>query len=264
MGFEYITSKSNDKIKRVSLLIRSASERKKQGVFVLEGLRLCNDAFLNGIVSDELYFTQEVYDKYTQDIDNLIKNTKKAYCVTKDVISKISDTNSSQGVIQVIDVCNVSNKVTVDIKGRYIACENVSDPSNLGAIARTAEALGLSGLVLIDHCCDVYNPKAMRASMGSLLRLPIIYFDDIADLYNCCLDNQMRLIASVVHGDSIEIKSFEFKDGDIIIIGNEANGMSDKAISLCNEKITIDIKGRAESFNAAVAASIIMWELSSR
>jgi len=263
MKFESITSKSNDKIKRVSLLIRSASERKKQGVFVLEGLRLCKDCVLSNVNVCELYFTQEAYEKHKEDVLLLIDNSKKSYCVTGDIIAKISDTNNSQGIVGVISFVDLSVNNSINPDGRYIACENMSDPSNLGAIARTAEALGLSGMILIDHCCDVYNPKALRASMGSLLRLPLHFFKDKKDLRVCCSDNNMRLIASVVHGEATEIKDFVFKNGDIVIIGNEANGMTCELIDLCDEKITINIKGRAESFNAAVAASIIMWELNS-
>ena len=264
MDFECILSKSNNKVKRVSLLIRSASERKKQGVFVLEGLRLCKDCAISGVTACELYFTQDAYEKHNSDVQVLIENSKKAYCVTDDVISKISDTNNSQGIVEVISFDDIKVKVPINQNGRYIACENVSDPSNLGAISRTAEALGLSGMILIDHCCDVYNPKALRASMGSLLRLPVYYYRDSNDLFTYCSDNNLRLIASVVHGESTEINDFVFKNGDIVIIGNEANGMTNELIDLCDEKITINIKGRAESFNAAVAASIIMWELSSK
>ena len=208
MGFEYISSKSNDKIKRVSLLMRSASERKKQGVFVLEGLRLCNDSLLSGVNANELYFTQDAYDKHNNDIQCLIESSKRAYCVTNEIISKISDTNNSQGIVAVVSFEDVKTKDSINSNGRYIACENVSDPSNLGAIARTAEALGLSGMILIDHCCDVFNPKALRASMGSLLRLPIYHFADGALLQKHCEENGMRMIASVVHGASTEIKSF--------------------------------------------------------
>ena len=140
----------------------------------------------------------------------------------------------------------------------------MNDPSNLGAIARTAEALGLSGLILIGNCCDAYNPKSLRASMGALLRLPTFKFSTPDDFNSECKAQNMRLIGSVVRGQSVEIKSFDFKTGDIVVIGNEANGMTDELVSMCDNCVTIEIKGRAESFNAAVAASIIMWELSSK
>ena len=264
MNFDSITSKSNDKIKRVGLLIRSASARREGGAFVIEGLRLCHDAVLNNIVIDELYFTEDAYKKHQDIMQVIIDSSNKRYCVSNDVITKISDTNNSQGVVAVVGFKNILTAGDINPNGRYIACENVADPSNLGAIARTAEALGLSGLMLIDHCCDAYNPKALRASMGALLRLPVYTYADTNEFCNMCKCNNMRSVASVVHSDATDIKEFVFNNGDIVVIGNEANGMSDALINMCDERINIRIKGRAESFNAAVAASIIMWELSAK
>ena len=262
MLFEHITSKTNDKIKRVCLLNHSASARKEQGAFVLEGLRLCRDAAQNGIAISEMYFTESVYKKHTEDVELLLSKSQKGYCVSAEVMNKISDTESSQGIVCLIDFDALDEHNNIDCKGKYIACENLNDPSNLGAIARTAEALGLSGLILIGNCCDAYNPKSLRASMGALLRLPTFKFSTPDDINSECKTQNMRLVGSVVRGQSVEIKSFDFKSGDIVVIGNEANGMTDELISMCDSCVTIEIKGRAESFNAAVAASIIMWELS--
>lgn len=261
MDFELISSKSNDRIKRVNLLIRSASARRENQAFVLEGLRLCVDAMLCGIKADELYFTERALSKYDADITKLINNSSKSFLVTDDVMAKLSDTENSQGIVCVISNSALSSNDIIDNEKRYIACENLSDPSNLGAIARTAEALGISGMFLIGHCCDAYNPKAMRASMGALLRLSIYKFDSVIDFINMCNDRSMRPIASVVHKDARNINEFKFLNGDVVIIGNEANGMTDELINQCDNRVTIPIKGRAESFNAAVAASIIMWEL---
>ncbi len=260
--FEHISSKSNDKIKRVNLLIRSASARRETNLFILEGLRLCRDAALCNIKIDELYFTQKVLDKFTSDLEILINCSSNAHCVTEEVMAKISDTENSQGIVCVINKSFVNNSNKIKTNGRYIACENLSDPSNLGAISRTAEALGIEGMILIGHCCDMYNPKALRASMGALLRLNCITFASFDQFIDCAKASSMRPIAAVVNPNADHINDFAFKNGDIVIIGNEANGISTELINCCDNAVTIPIKGRAESFNAAVAASIIMWELS--
>ncbi len=261
MNFEQILSKNNERIKRVHRLVSSSTERTELGLFVLEGLRLCRDAAQNEVRANELYFTEYAYSKFTTDIELMAQKSDRAFCVTDDIFKKMSATDNAQGVCAVYSV-NVLKSETAPVKnGRYIACENVSDPGNLGAISRTAEALGLDGMILLGHCCDRLNPKALRASMGALMRLPVIVNPDAVLAVSEFKKLGMRVFASVVTAGAMPIGSINFFDGDIIIIGNEANGMSDALAAECTERVTIPIKGRAESFNAAAAASILMWEL---
>ncbi len=261
MNFELISSKNNDRIKRVHRLVNSSSERACEGLFVLEGLRLCRDAALNGVCACELYFTDLALSKFADDIELMIAKCDRAFCVTNDVFKKMSATDSAQGVCAVYSTEVLVNVTSLNPIGRYIACENVADPANLGAISRTAEALGLDGMILLGHCCDRLNPKALRASMGALMRLPVIAMSDSAKAVWSMREHGMRVFASVVTADATSIDDIEFADGDIIIIGNEANGMTDATVAECTARITIPISGRAESFNAAAAAAIIMWEL---
>lgn len=261
MSYLTISSKSNDKIKRVCSLQRSASARKKEGAFVLEGLRLCRDAALNNVYASELYFTQKCLDKCPEDVELIIAHSKNAYLVSDDVFDKMSDTESTQGIITVIDTANVEKSVKIDIKGRYVACENVSNPSNLGAIARTAEALGVSGMLLFGNCCDRFNPKALRASMGAMLRLDVISYDDVKSGVSALRELGLKTYASVVSNADCDVSDVDFTDGSVIFIGNEANGLSDDVIDNCDSSVTISIKGKSESFNAAVAAAILLWEL---
>ncbi|MBR3961788.1 MAG: RNA methyltransferase, partial [Clostridia bacterium] len=154
-------------------------------------------------------------------------------------------------------VVEIPDKISeIDKKGRYIALENLSDPSNLGAISRTAEALGISGIIVSGNSCDPYSPKALRASMGTLLRMPVIIVDDFVEFLQA---SGLKLFACVVRGGK-KITDVIFSDGAAVLIGNEANGLTDSAISAC-EKITIPMSGSAESLNASVAAAIAMWEL---
>ncbi len=261
MNFEQISSKNNERIKRVHRLVGSSSERAELGLFVLEGLRLCRDAAQNGIVAAELYFTDFAYSKFTLDIELMMSKSERCFCVSDDVFKKMSATDNSQGVCAVYSSSVLKRESSPNIGGRYIACENVADPGNLGTISRTAEALGIDGLILLGNCCDYLNPKALRASMGALMRLPIIVSTDSVSAIKALREHGMRVFASVVTADASAIDDIHFCDGDIIIIGNEANGMTDAAAAACSDRITIPIKGRAESFNAASAASILMWEL---
>lgn len=257
-----ITAKDNKKIKETVKLLSSSKHRKQSGLFVLEGVRLCTDAANSGIEIKTLFFTESANEHYDESVSLLTEKADEAYLVTNDVFTKISDTVSPQGVIAVCvmpDIESARDSILSD--GRYIACENVSDPSNLGAISRTAEALGVSGMILIGNCCDPFGPKAQRASMGSMLRLDLFHFDDIDSLHELSQSKGITLFASVVDKDAEKLDEIGFKNGDVIIIGNEGNGLSPRAKEICDRRVTIPITGRAESFNAASAAAILMWEL---
>ena len=138
--------------------------------------------------------------------------------------------------------------------------ENVQDPSNLGAISRTAEALGIDGAVLIS-CCDVFNPKALRSSMGSLFRLPFVRISSVDELFAFAEDNGMKTVATVVDSSADKINEADLSGGVFLIIGNEGNGIQKTTAERSDLRVTIPMKGRAESLNAAMASCIAMWEV---
>lgn len=261
MKFQSITSKNNDRVKQVCFLMRSASARREYGQFALEGLRLCRDAALNGLQADELYFTQKALDKFTADVELIAAHSSNAFLVSDDVFDKMSQTDSAQGVLSVMPVSATCSVSDLDPQGRYVACADLADPGNLGAISRTAEALGVDGMLLFGNCCDPYNPKALRASMGALLRVPMIRFDNFSNGISSLKNLGLETYASVVDLDAETVQNAGFHDGCVVFVGNEANGLTDEIISLCDRRITIPINGRAESFNAAAAAAILLWEL---
>lgn len=254
--FIEISSKDNQLIKFVSLLQSSAKHRKINNLFVLEGLRICDDAYQNNIRFDKLIVTKSALKKYSEHINRFLTASENCYILKEDLFKKISDTNSPQGIIAVAHIPIFSEKISC--KGRYIALENLSDPSNLGAIARTAEALGISGIILSSDSCDPYSPKSLRSSMGTLLRIPIYIVDNIIDFIN---QNGLRSFACVVDKDAASISDQNFKGGDVLLIGNEANGLSDNVKNAAIALITIKMQGKAESLNAAAAAAIAMWEM---
>ena len=170
-----ISSKDNAKIKAVARLVNSAKARKDSGMFVLEGTRLSAEALRDDIRICEMYYTPSVAESNPDLIADLRQRAKFKSEVTERVFEKMSDTCSPQGVLLVVQF---KNEVKAPSNGRFLAFEMVQDPSNLGAAARTAEALGFAGIILSKSGVDPYSPKSLRASMGALLRLPIIYSND--------------------------------------------------------------------------------------
>ena len=257
MDFKVIESKDNSLIKLISQLQTSAKARKENGLFVLEGLRICKDAFDNGIRFDKLIISETAKSKYCEDIENFSKTSDELIKIPDSLFKKISDTQSPQGIIALVKIPeNLLNSISE--KGKYIALENVSDPSNLGAIARTAEALGVDGIILSSDGCDPYSPKSLRASMGTLLRMPLIILNDFA---NQIKDLNLTIYSCVVDKDAEKITDILFGDGSVVVIGNEANGITKETKNVSDKLITIEMKGSAESLNAAAAAAISIWEL---
>ncbi len=258
---ELISATSNNKIKAYISLVAKRKERKEQGLFVLEGLRLCMDAYRSGYPVRELYVTKSALEKNKEEIESLIAISERCYEITDAIAEKMSDTKTPQGVFCVmsfLDKSECSNKI--DIIGKYILLENVQDPANLGAISRTAEALGITGLI-VSGGCDVYSPKALRASMGALLRLPVIVTENVTETIQKAQKDGMKVFASTPDSSAVSIKDANFSGGVITVIGNEANGVTEDTMNCCDEKITIRMTGKAESLNAGAAASIIMWEM---
>ena len=255
-NFLAISSRENPLVKLVISLQKSAKTRQENGSFVLEGLRICEDAYDNNIEFDTLIVSETALKKYPSEIEKFRKRAKSRISVTDKLFEKMSDTVAPQGIIVIGKIPD--RQAVPNPKGRYIALENIADPSNLGAVARTAEALGVTGIIVTDNGCDPYSPKVLRASMGTILRLPIFICDDICAMAN---DMNMRTIGCVVDSDAADISKIDFSDGDILVIGNEANGLCDRTKHKADILATIRMKGKAESLNAAAAAAIAMWEM---
>ncbi len=256
-NFQIITSRENSLIKLVCALQSSAKARKEKNLFVIEGLRIVRDAYDNSIRFDKLIVSENASQKYVEDISDFASISEECYLIPDSLFKKISDTTSPQGIIAIAKRPDNKQEI-INKNGRYVALENIADPSNLGAISRTCEALGVTGIILTSGGCDPYSPKSLRASMGTLLRIPLIILDDFAtELCGCGI----KTYACVVDSDALPISKIVFSDGTVVIIGNEANGITDKTKQAADYKITIPMSGRAESLNAAVAAAISTWEM---
>lgn len=256
-----ITSRANDKIKYAVHLGESASFRGESNEFFLEGARLCSDAAGSGIAVRQAFFTEAALEKYPAYAETILACAQESFTVTADVAKKLAQTDGAQGVFC---VCACPPKAeahtALDLNGRYIALENVQDPSNLGAVCRTAEALGLSGVVVCGGC-DVYNPKALRAAMGSSLRINLLKTENLPSLLIFAREKGMLTLASTPRNDAADIRKADFSRGVICAVGNEGNGLTQQTIGSCEGVVTIPMAGRAESLNASAAAAIIIWEL---
>lgn len=253
-----IISKDNAKIKSVASLVSSAKRCREAGVFVLEGTRLCSEALAENIEVLELYYTNEAELSSENLIGALKQKAKFQSEVSNEVFKKISDTTSPQGVLSVVAL---KTSVEVNFSGKWIGFERVSDPSNLGAAARTAEALGFDGILISNNSAYPYSPKALRASMGALLRIPILVAEDFLSTVSTFKEKGFTVSGTVVEKSALKINEITFTENEIALIGNEANGLTNEAKDICDRLVTIPMLGKAESLNAAAAATIVMWEM---
>ena len=259
MRFLTIDSVNNEKIKHAVKLASSAKYRRECGEFFLEGLRLCRDSAESEADIRTFFFTEDAYEKYTHDIEMIAGKAEKSYVVSPACADKLSETKTSQGIFLICGFPPSAEEDEIDPNGKYIALENIQDPSNLGAICRTAEALGIDGAVLCG-CCDVFNPKAQRSAMGSLLRLKIIKTENLSSLLLKLKAQSMAILATTPDSRAKSVTETDMTGGVIAVIGNEGNGVSREILDLCTP-VTIPMKGRAESLNASMAAALVMWEM---
>lgn len=255
-----LTSRDNTNIKNTVKLKNSSKFRRKAGLFIAEGVRVCYDALLSGAQIETVFVTQDALDKYPEKTAQLCEKSAKSFTVTDDIFSHISDTQSPQGVLCVIKTLDkVTEFDTIKDGGKFLALENIQDPNNLGTVLRSAEAFGVSGVIMSADCCDIYNPKVVRGSMGAVFRLPFIIAESIPEFLS---ENPvLTSYAAVVDSDAEKITEISFDDCSVTVIGNEGNGLTKETVSACDHKITIPMRGKAESLNASTAASIIIWEM---
>ena len=257
---EKITSRANEKIKYAVRLGESASLRKETGEFLLEGARLCFDAAQTGIEIKQAFFTSKALLKYEEYTGDIIAKSSVCCEISAEVSQMLSGTENSQGVFCVCSKKAQPEAELLSTSGKYIALENLQDPSNLGAICRSAEAIGLDGLI-VSGGCDIYNPKALRAAMGSSLRMNIISVENLGEFICEANKKGMLTLASVPKNTAEDIRTVSMNGGVICCVGNEGSGLSQQVIEKCTKQVVIPMNGRAESFNASAAAAILAWEL---
>ena len=246
-----ITSSSNQKYKYFkSLQLKKA--RYENNEFTVEGIKSVRDAINSGCEITALI----VSDRFDKGIDF---GSIPVYEVSEPLFGKLCDTKTPQGIMAVIKMYD-NTSFKPDFNGAYVYCDNVSDPGNLGTIIRTADAAGMSGVILSKGTADIYSPKVVRASMGSFFNITIITDRDIEDLKEY-KSSGFSLLGGALTDNTVDFKECDYKKPVIIIVGNEANGISDEVLKIV-KPVKIPILGKAESLNVSVAAGILMYEWS--
>lgn len=256
-----VSSKDNRLIKEWRSLCREAKERRNRGLFAIEGARLCGDALTSGIKPQTLLYTSEARQSYPV-VERLIAAAAEVAEITPELARYMSDTQTPQGVFCTLQA--LDNRLSFDKiipTGRYAVLEDIRDPGNLGTVIRTAEAFGLEGIILSAGCCDIYNPKVLRGSMGGVFRLPLLITEDLPGTLETLQERGMCAYACVVDTDARPVHTVGLGSGALCVIGNEGNGLTDEAVAACAHRVTIQMTGRAESLNASMAAGIVMWEM---
>jgi len=250
----------NKPVHAFSHLNRSRSFREKTGCFAMEGYRLILDAMESGVCVTALLLTQKAQAQYAQSL--LLASPQTRVLLISDALAKeIADTENAQGVFAVAEMLPEQTRMP-QANSRSMLLHQVQDPANLGAVLRTAEALGTDGLYLY-QCCDLYNPKTLRSSMGALFRVPLCRIKDMPLFFAHCRENGVQTCAAVVDRDAQKLGAFSFSGGAVVMIGNEGNGLPSDVSGACDVRLTIPMAPASNSLNAAMAAGLFLWEMRS-
>ena len=278
---EIISSKDNKRIKYIRSLLEKGSIRKKNHSFVVEGIKLVDEALEYGNVLD-IIVSESLYEEIVSgDLsrnallsDNgkhIIKQVKQgtSFTVVSDAVFKsVSETITPQGILAEVEMpkhrlleenfLEIAYEKTGKIK--LLILEDTADPGNLGTIMRTAEAAGVTGVIMGKGTVDIFNPKVVRSTMGSIFRLPFSYVDDLKDIIIRLKRDGISFYATHLKGKE-SYRDISYSDKAGILIGNEARGLSDEIANLADTYVIIPMQGKVESLNAAVAAALMMYEV---
>lgn len=262
-GAGYISSRANPHVTECAKL-SSEKARSCSGVFLAEGVKLAREALRYADV-EELLLGESFVERLTDDNEFLMlapKTGTKITVLSDGAFEKVSTERAPQGVIAVVkrlSQIHLSSGLADWQSGkRIIMLDEIRDPGNLGTIIRSAEALGINGVVL-SGCADIYNPKTVRGAMGALFRMPVFIAngsDAAREIKKC----GRRLIGAALGSTTSTLGEYNVIADDCVVIGNEGHGISDAVLSECDFCVKIPMAGECESLNASAAAVCIMWE----
>lgn len=251
-----ITSASNQQMKNLSKLIQKSKERKAQKLFVVEGEKMFREVPVSWL--EKVYVSESYYNRKKEDTDSLQVPWE---IVEDNVFKAVSDTMTPQGVLCVVKQPHYEAEQWLDVTTPcFLLLEDIQDPGNLGTMIRTAEGAGVTAVIMSRGCVDIFNPKTIRSTMGSIYRVPFLYTDDLPALVRQFRERQIRVYAAHLQ-DSVDYDRISYTDGCAFLIGNEGNGLSEELGREATRYIKIPMQGNVESLNAAVAAAILMYEV---
>ncbi len=244
-----ITSYDNPKLKKVRGLMKRSRFRREEGAFVAEGIRMYRE------IPEELLLETYVSESFSAKHPEISGEIVSDRC-----FKRLSDTETPQGILAVakIEERSLSDYLS-EKEGLYVVVEGLQDPGNLGTIMRTGEAAGLKCLIADRNTVDVYSPKTVRSTMGSILRVPCVYVDDLKGTIEEMKRAGVSVYAADLKGEA-DFHKVSYEPLCAFLIGNEGKGLSREISDLADMKVKIPMKGKVESLNAAISAALLMYE----
>lgn len=280
-----ITSLGNSRIKHLTVLQEKSRDRNKEGLFLSEGMRMFEEAPLDQI--REVYCGESFYrhllnrrsEGNTEEalrLDRVFHKLKECQergifleQLSDEVLKKAADTMTPQGILFVMEQFSYSLgdmlKQALYLsrqKGKnplFLILEDIQDPGNLGTMVRTGEGAGVSGVILSKGCVDIYNPKTIRSTMGSLYRVPFVYREDLGEAVRELQEHDIMVYAAHLKGEKYYDR-INYSGGSAFLVGNEGNGLKEETAKLADVYIKIPMEGSLESLNAAVAAALLLYQ----
>ncbi|MCM1125397.1 MAG: RNA methyltransferase [Lachnospiraceae bacterium] len=281
-----ITSLGNSRIKHLTALREKTRERNREGLFLAEGIKMFEEAPLDKI--KEVYCGESFYQLLLNSMETKEKlpeiiRLQKAFhkleqCgkqgifterLSDEALKKAADTMTPQGILFVMEQFSYSLEDMLEQalglfreKGRnplFLILEDIQDPGNLGTMIRTGEGAGVSGVILSKGCVDIYNPKTIRSTMGSLYRVPFVYRENLGEAVKELQKHDIRVYAAHLKGEQY-FDRIDYSGGSAFLVGNEGNGLKEETADLADAYIKIPMEGSLESLNAAVAAALLLYQ----
>ncbi len=250
-----ITSMSNARIKQVTQLMQRAKVRNERDLFVIEGVKLFEEAPKERI--REVYLSESFYEKWE---DKALLQGHAYEIVSDDVFQKMTDTVHPQGILcTVAQFHDTLEDMMQGANPLLLIGENLQDPGNLGTLIRTGEGAGVDGVILTRESVDLYNPKVIRSTMGSIFRMKTIYIEDIVQVLGQLQEAGVRVYAAHLSGMTYYTDT-NFQGPTAFLIGNEARGLEECTAQQANDYVKIPMSGQVESLNAAMAAGLLVYE----
>lgn len=251
-----ITSTGNPQVKHLLQLQKKSKVRNEEKLFLVEGLRMFVEVPEERV--EKVYVSESLYNKKKAEL----RLNRFSYEILSDnVFQHVSDTKTPQGILCVVRQQQYNIEEILQKKDpHFVVLDNLQDPGNLGTIVRTAEAAGVSAVFLNRESVDLYNPKTIRSTMGSIYRMPVIYVENLVELLQKFKKKGVQSYAAHLEGRN-EYDAENYTTGTAILIGNEGNGLSQEVADQADIRVRIPMEGKVESLNAAIAASVLMFEV---
>ncbi len=256
-----ITSTSSSQVKHVISLLSKSKERKKNKEYVVEGIRMVSEIPADMLV--KIYMSERFQDNNSEYVQKLTGKygitATDIELVADNVFDRMSQTQTPQGIMAVVRMKDNSLSDMLSGTPLLIMVENLQDPGNLGTILRMGEGAGVTGVIMSPDTVDIYNPKTIRSTMGSIFRVPFVYVQDFSEAVTQCQNAGVKVYAAHLEGSNTYLGE-DYSKGTAFLIGNEGNGLTDRITRQADTLIRIPMQGEVESLNAAVACTILTYE----